>query len=393
MNKKNIALFTMPGPWSGVEAHTVEFANALSAKGHKVFVIEVNSTAYSNSGKFDDASFLSISTKEQQSDQFVSDQSSITQWKAQFSPLQLDIIVIIKGTFDFGNLAIELAARACCNKLVAIEHMHAPLPTEDHNPTLFQRLFKGWWRKKARIRGYIRSIVPHKVICVSNASAKTLTQDYFYPTRKVCVCHSGVDLENFQPNSHARAAIRSKFNIDEQAIVFGSVGRLSPMKNHTLMINGFANLLTTHPTTDAHLLIVGDGPLKTELVALCHNKNIVNRVHFAGFSDKPKDYYCAFDIFCLTSTGEAFPLVLLEAMATNNRPIATDVGGVNEGFSNDIGSLIPSNNLIALTKAMEKAVLDIESGQFHIGGQPRNHMTKYFAKQKKLDQLVSTVVT
>ena len=393
MNNKKIALFTIPGPWSGVEAHTVELANALTSHGHTVTFVEVDSQPYSKSGKVIEAEFRYLSTKaETEGGNRIINVSSIAAWKAFFVSLHVDIIVLVKGTFKFGSVAIEFAARSSCSRLVAIEHMHSPLPRETTKTPLTHLLFKGWWRKRARLAGFIRSIAPNRVICVSLASAKTLTDDYLYPAKKVYVCHSGVDLEKFKPNSQARTSIRTEYSIPKNSVVFGSVGRLSPMKNHALMIKGFEKLVKANPKKDVHLLIVGDGPLKEDLITLTKNTGIKNKIHFSGFSKEPGKFYCAFDFFCLTSTGEAFPLVLLEAMATNNRPIATNVGGVGEGFTKEIGYLVTSDNLNMVAQAMEDAADSINNGQYYEAPLPREHVRKLFSKQQKIDNLIKTIV-
>jgi glycosyltransferase involved in cell wall biosynthesis len=75
----------------------------------------------------------------------------------------------------------------------------------------------------------------------------------------------------------------------------------------------------------ARLVLVGDGPCRTELEAQAGE-----RVIFAGLAPKPEEWYAAMDVFCLSSMTEQMPVSLLEAMACGLPALCTNVGDVSD---------------------------------------------------------------
>jgi len=108
--------------------------------------------------------------------------------------------------------------------------------------------------------------------------------------------------------------------------VFVACGRLVPQK-------GFDRLIALWPRlpADAHLVILGDGPDRTALVALARGLGLEHRVHFAGFVVNPWAWYQAADAVLLASRFEGMPNVALEALACGTPVVATpESGGLAE---------------------------------------------------------------
>ena len=80
--------------------------------------------------------------------------------------------------------------------------------------------------------------------------------------------------------------------------------------------------------SSAHLLLVGDGPLRSPLKTLAHELGIDSRVHFVGFRDDVGAVYAACDVVALTSANEGTPVTVIEALAAGVPVVAADVGGV-----------------------------------------------------------------
>ena len=130
-----------------------------------------------------------------------------------------------------------------------------------------------------------------------------------------------------------------------------AVGRLSPQKNHAMLIRAYAAL----GDVDEPLTIYGEGPLREELEALVRELGLEGRVFLPGQSDDvPRDIKGA-KVFVLSSDYEGMPNVLLEAMALGLPCIATDCpcGGpasvIEDGVS---GMLIPVGDEKALTEKL-----------------------------------------
>ncbi|MFC6178471.1 CDP-glycerol glycerophosphotransferase family protein [Weissella sagaensis] len=105
--------------------------------------------------------------------------------------------------------------------------------------------------------------------------------------------------------------------------VFVAVGRLSPEKNQTMLLDAFAKIYAIHP--EAELIIVGDGVSRDELENQAVALGIANVVLFTGQVDNPADYVALADVFVHPSLYEGQPMVLLEALMQQRLIIATNI--------------------------------------------------------------------
>ena len=105
--------------------------------------------------------------------------------------------------------------------------------------------------------------------------------------------------------------------------VFVAVGRLSPEKNQTMLLDAFARVYAKHP--DAELIIIGDGVSRDELENKSVQLGIANVVLFTGQVDNPADYLALADVFVHPSLYEGQPMVLLEALMQQRLIVATNI--------------------------------------------------------------------
>ncbi|MBQ5755431.1 MAG: glycosyltransferase, partial [Oscillospiraceae bacterium] len=122
---------------------------------------------------------------------------------------------------------------------------------------------------------------------------------------------NGVDAAAFAPNAAVRAETRSRLGIEEDETVYGHIGRFTQQKNHTYLLDIFAEIAKRQPR--ARLLLLGEGPLLEEVKAKA--APLGDRVIFAGVQADTKAYYNAMDAFLLPSLFEGLPVVLAEAQA------------------------------------------------------------------------------
>jgi glycosyltransferase involved in cell wall biosynthesis len=125
--------------------------------------------------------------------------------------------------------------------------------------------------------------------------------------------------------------IRKRLNIPNNKIILFTVRNLVQRMGLENLIIAFNHLIKQK--ADIHLVIGGEGKLKTGLIALGRSFGIEDHIHFAGFisEDKLPAYYQMADIFVLpTKELEGFGLVTLEAMASGLPVLGTPVGGTNE---------------------------------------------------------------
>jgi glycosyltransferase involved in cell wall biosynthesis len=199
------------------------------------------------------------------------------------------------------------------------------------------------------------------------------------PRRKAWVLPNGIDTGRFADH-RARAAVRAEYGIPEQAPVIGSVGRLIEIKRPDWLIRAFAGVRQS--LVDAHLLLVGDGPLTGLLRDLAAELGLGACVHFAGFQAEPEHFFQAFDVFALASRSEGMPLALLEAWASGLPVVATRVGGlpelVEEGTT---GLLVDAGDLDALIRAL-RALLDHPDQARFLGAAGRARVESAFSLRR-----------
>jgi glycosyltransferase involved in cell wall biosynthesis len=140
--------------------------------------------------------------------------------------------------------------------------------------------------------------------------------------------------------------------VAEDAIVFGTVARLDPVKDLRSLVTAFQSVHAALPTS--HLVIVGDGPEQAALEQQVKDAQLAEMVTFAGFRDDPRRLLPAFDVYVNSSVYEGIPLTVLEAMAASLPVVATAVGGTTEVVGSDTGILVGARRPGELADVMRR---------------------------------------
>ena len=137
------------------------------------------------------------------------------------------------------------------------------------------------------------------------------------------VIHAGIDANYFCPEPVAAAHIRREFNLSADSVLVGHVGRLHPVKDHSLLLAAFAAM-----PRSARLLCVGSGPLAyaSKLRRLAATLGVADRVTWWPRHEYLPAVYSAIDILALPSHSEGCPNVVMEAMACGTPCVVTAVG-------------------------------------------------------------------
>ena len=135
------------------------------------------------------------------------------------------------------------------------------------------------------------------------------------------------------------------------------VGRLTKQKNFLLVIKAINELTKKYPKII--LTVVGDGPLKKDLIKIA-NKNI----KFLNWTNNTKKYFLKSDLFILPSYYEGLPNALIEAAYYSIPSISTDCSGAKDILSNNKGGyIIPINNLIELKKKISLIIVNYKDAK------------------------------
>jgi glycosyltransferase involved in cell wall biosynthesis len=210
----------------------------------------------------------------------------------------------------------------------------------------------GWNRIKSYVYHALdRAILRRSadlIIAVSRRMADGLRESGFRPTM-VTYIHNGVDVRQVRA-ARSREDVRRELGIDPDTLLIGTAGRLSPVKGQAGLLRAGVRILHTNPR--ARLLIVGDGPLGSQLVTAAAQLGIDHACLFIGPRSDVFDLIAAMDIFVLPSLNEGIPMALLEAMTLGTPVVAAAVGGIPEVIQHRVnGLLVPSGDDQALADA------------------------------------------
>ncbi|HEV2103817.1 MAG TPA: glycosyltransferase [Candidatus Acidoferrum sp.] len=169
---------------------------------------------------------------------------------------------------------------------------------------------------------------------------------------------------------------RAQEGFNDNDVLFVCVARFAPQKNHALLLKSFAQGPASDPRS--HLVLVGEGDLRTDLEELTRKLNLSGKVHFLGLRSDIPDVLGAMDVFVLSSDYEGNPLSVLEAMASGLPIVSTAVGGVPNLFeAGKVGFLVPPGDPQGLAKSMH-SLLKYDEVRRSMGAAAASHAQKNF---------------
>jgi len=142
---------------------------------------------------------------------------------------------------------------------------------------------------------------------------------------------------------------------------FVSAGNLIERKGFDLLISAMQRVIKVYPDTE--LIIYGDGPFRTNYEKMIKEYRLSHNIILYGryVRDEIFEKYAEADAFVLASKGESFGVVYIEAMACGLPVIGTVCGGPEDFINNEVGILIPKENVEQLAIAMIEIIKNIES--------------------------------
>ncbi len=170
---------------------------------------------------------------------------------------------------------------------------------------------------------------------------------------RFAVVPSGIDLVRFRQAGDRVGRRPEGFNCPPDAIVVGSVGWLTPVKGHRVLLEAVALLRREWPRL--HLAIVGGGPLREDLEQLARARGMADAVRLLGVRTDVPDCLAGMDIFVQPSLNEGMGRALIEAMAAGRPVIASRVGGMPAVVQDrTTGLLVPPDDPATLARALDE---------------------------------------
>jgi len=212
----------------------------------------------------------------------------------------------------------------------------------------------------------------HGIIAISELQKKELCEIY-----KVCACEKihivelGYDLYPFQNDvKKKRADFRNKYDVADDVILVGMIGRLVPIKNITLFIDCWKDLVKVNGFK-IKAFIIGDGEQRFDLQEHCrklglkistpeNQDNDVNLV-FTSWIHQIDWAMAGIDILALTSLNEGTPASLIEAQAAGKPIVSSKVGGIaNIVIEGETAFLVEAGDKKAFTQTLQKLIQDAD---------------------------------
>lgn len=223
----------------------------------------------------------------------------------------------------------------------------------------------GTSRKFRLVRRAYRPFV-HQYIALSRHLQRYLLDHVGVPSQRVVQLYNGVDTLRFRPASTERAAIAGSPFTDPALWLIGTVGRLSPIKDQTLLARAFVRALEWSPEARSRmrLVVAGNGPLQPQIEQVLAEAGASQLAWLAGDRSDIPDFMRGLNTFALPSLNEGISNTILEAMATALPVVATRVGGNAELLEDGVtGRLVPPREVDTMARALLDDFLDPASAR------------------------------
>lgn len=247
-----------------------------------------------------------------------------------------------------------------------------------HNTTLDPQLSSQSSHVAHRTCALLSSWVPDAIVSCSVAGWQ-LHVDAGYDASRFHVIPNGFDLETFSPAEDARLALRDELGLPESTPLIGIAARFDPQKDLRTFISA-ARLLSEH-RPDVHFVMAGEGVDRNNagLGAWLAEDAIDGRVHLLGLRGDMQHILPALDLQTMTSAfGEAFPLVLGEAMACGVPCVATNIGDAAM-IVGDTGIIVPPRSPAAVAEAWESLLNRAPEDRARLGREARNRIARHYS--------------
>lgn len=197
------------------------------------------------------------------------------------------------------------------------------------------------------------------------------------------VINNAIDIRRAREVQHSREKARDLLSIDHQRFVFGTIGRLVPVKGHKYLIDAARVLKEQYPAIQ--VVIIGGGRLEPVLRKQIEEHQLHDVVKLTGWKDDALQYVRAFDVFVLPSSSEGMPVSLLEAMSGAIPAVGSDIPSIRPVIEK-VGKLARPENLESLVQAMESYLQMtpeqiIQSGAEHLACLQANHAIEDYRRQ------------
>ncbi|WUR16277.1 glycosyltransferase [[Empedobacter] haloabium] len=274
----------------------------------------------------------------------------LNRWRAQLWSAgalrrqRADLVHVAFCWSAYGATALWLARRCALPAVVSVHNTFPPGDVSAWHRPLLREAF----RAVRGVYGATESALQHFL---------ALYREYLPAGVRLAVIPNCVDTARFRPCTALRQAARQALGLPAEALVLGSVARLSPQKRPEALVKLLCALRPRFP--DLFLVLAGSGALEPELRRLVGTLGLAQHVVFAGFRADVETLLPAFDVHLLLSQREGFGIATIEAMACGVPAVATDIPGNADVLRNSPGGLlVPLDDEAAVATAVAALLAD-----------------------------------
>lgn len=264
------------------------------------------------------------------------------------------------------------AAKAGAVGRLAASHCKVPVIVHTFHGHIFHSYFNPI---KTKVFLEIERFLAKKstaIVAISDIQKKELCIDYkIAPAEKFHVVPLGFDLDKFNENKEEkRKEFRKKWQLAEDEIAIGIVGRMVPVKNHDMFLEAIAQVVQK---TDKKVkgLLIGDGECRADIELKVQSLNLSAtnstqldssaKIIFCSWIKDVENAYPGLDIIALTSLNEGTPVSLIEAQAAGVPIVTTNVGGIKDiVVENETALISPSGDTNSFANNLNELVNDHE---------------------------------
>nr|WP_275994374.1 glycosyltransferase [Argonema antarcticum] len=276
---------------------------------------------------------------------------------------------LIQGWMYHGNLAAQLVKILSLHHIPILWSIHHSINSLASEKKLTQILIR---------LGSLASKFVDRIIYVSNNSKKQHEALGYFPNNS-CVIPNGFNTSLFKPSNEDRLSVREELGLSSDSFLIGSLARYHPMKDHANFIRAAALLVKSFP--EVHFLLAGTEiePQNQILYKLIQDLEIEKQVHLLGERQDVPRLLAALDILTSSSAyGEAFPLIVGEAMSCGVTCVVTDLGDCG-WLVGQPKQVVPPRNSEALAAAWKNLIELSSEERKSIGSEARARIIEFFS--------------
>ncbi len=259
------------------------------------------------------------------------------------------------------------------------------IPRVVHTEHAYAHLEEGAWvRRQFRWATHAADAIA----VVGSAIKPYYVQTVGVPSALVHVVPNGINIGEFHQFTAAEVrARRQSAGLPVTGMLVGAVGRLAPEKNYGLLLRAVAR--ARQLGTQVSVVLVGDGEEREKLERLSTEIGCADATTFLGWRTDVSRLVGAFDLLAVSSTSEALPLVVLEAMSAGVPVVSTAVGEIPRvlGYG-EAGVLFPSGDVDALTHVLME-LSDAPQRRRALGTAGRERVRQAYSHELMVDRYLA----